>query len=50
MHSCIHAFRLVEQKSVSEKKREEFTPGPYPDLKEDRTRIGLDDRVLCFHG
>ena len=30
---------------MSEKKREEFTPGPYPDLKEDRTRIGLDDRV-----
>ena len=25
-----------------------FTAGPYPDLMEDR--VGLDDRVLCFHG
>ena len=32
----------------SVKKERRFTPGLYPDLMEDR--LGLDDRVLCFHG
>ena len=41
-------YMLSNQLNSTGEEEDEFTPGPHPDLVEDR--IGLDDRVLCFHG
>jgi hypothetical protein len=46
--SYTFSYMLSNQLNSTGEEEDEFTPGPHPDLVEDR--IGLDDRVLCFHG
>ena len=43
-----YGYSRRRKKKEKEEDKKEFTPGPYPDLMEDP--VGLDDRVLCFHG